>query len=120
MAKGLEDTTFYNFNRLIALNEVGGEPGSFGLAPQDFHARCAERLRLCPHTLLATATHDTKRGEDARPRIVAISEMAVEWRRAVKNWAEANAKFKTPVEGQLAPSATKSTSSIKHCSESGL
>ena len=104
MAKGLEDTTFYNFNRLVALNEVGGDPGTFGISPEDFHARCAERARRFPHTLLATATHDTKRGEDARARIAVISEVAVDWRRSVRRWAEENEKHKTSVDGQLAPS----------------
>ncbi len=104
MAKGLEDTTFYNFNRLVALNEVGGDPGLFGRSPEEFHQRNQERLRRSPHTLLATATHDTKRGEDARTRIAAISELAVEWRRDVLRWTKENEKFKTQVEGQLAPS----------------
>jgi (1->4)-alpha-D-glucan 1-alpha-D-glucosylmutase len=104
MAKGLEDTTFYNFNRLVALNEVGGDPGTFGLSPASFHARCVERLRRCPHTLLTTATHDTKRGEDARTRIAAISELAVDWRRSVRRWAEENARFQASVDGQMAPS----------------
>ena len=104
MAKGLEDTTFYIYNRLVALNEVGGEPGRFGMSVADFHARCAERLRRCPHTLLATSTHDTKRSEDVRTRIAAISELPDEWRKCLGKWSESNARFKTEVDGQMAPS----------------
>ncbi len=104
MAKGLEDTTFYIYNRLVALNEVGGEPGRFGRSVADFHARCAERLRRCPHTLLATSTHDTKRSEDVRARIAGISEMPEEWRRLLAKWSKANARWKTELEGQMAPS----------------
>ena len=107
MAKGLEDTTFYVYNRLVALNEVGGEPGRFGMSVADFHARCAERLRRCPHTMLATSTHDTKRSEDARARIAAISELPDEWRKNLAKWSKANARFKTEVDGQMAPSANE-------------
>ncbi len=107
MAKGLEDTTFYIYNRLVALNEVGGEPGRFGLSVADFHARGAERLRRCPHTLLATSTHDSKRSEDARARLAAISEQPDEWRKGLAEWSAANARFKTGVDGQMAPSANE-------------
>ncbi|WP_164879530.1 malto-oligosyltrehalose synthase [Afifella aestuarii] len=84
MAKALEDTVFYRFNRLIALNEVGGEPEP---GPQaSFHPAMQERLETQPQALSTTATHDTKRGEDARARISTISEMAEEWADAVKRW----------------------------------
>src|SRR5262249_61022585 len=73
MAKGLEDTVFYIYNRLPALNEVGGEPQQFGLSVKAFHERNVNRQRNWPATLLATSTHDTKRSEDVRPRMVAIS-----------------------------------------------
>src|SRR5439155_27306154 len=73
MAKGLEDTAFYIYNRLTALSEVGGEPQHFGIGVEDFHARNAERQRDWPATLLATSTHDTKRSEDVRARILAIA-----------------------------------------------
>ena len=107
MAKAVEDTTFYIYARLIALNEVGGDPGRFGLSVAQFHARNVERLRRCPHTLLATSTHDTKRSEDVRARIVAISEIANDWRKAVLKWSADNAALKTEVDGQLAPSANE-------------
>jgi (1->4)-alpha-D-glucan 1-alpha-D-glucosylmutase len=104
MAKGLEDTAFYIYNRLAALNEVGGEPGRFGLSVADFHARCDERLKRCPHTLLATSTHDTKRSEDVRARMLAISELPDEWREGLTEWSAANAAFKSDVDGHTAPS----------------
>ncbi len=69
MAKGVEDTVFYNYNRLISLNEVGGDPGVFGISPEAFHARCAETQESHPRTMLASSTHDTKRSEDVRARI---------------------------------------------------
>jgi len=104
MAKSIEDTAFYIYARFVALNEVGGEPARFGLSPAQFHARCAERLRRSPHTLLATSTHDTKRSEDVRARLAAISEWPAEWRKAVTKWMDANAALKTEVEGRAAPS----------------
>ena len=69
MAKGLEDTTFYSYNRLISLNEVGGDPDHFGTTLEEFHGANRKRLESWPDSLLATATHDTKRGEDARARL---------------------------------------------------
>jgi (1->4)-alpha-D-glucan 1-alpha-D-glucosylmutase len=104
MAKGLEDTTFYIYHRFVALNEVGGDPGRFGLPPAEFHARCAERQRRTPHTLLATSTHDTKRSEDVRARLTALSELPDEWRKIVAKSAAMNASWKTEVDGRLAPS----------------
>ncbi len=79
MAKGVEDTAFYRWTRLAALNEVGGEPDHFGTSPQSLHARARYRARRYPNALLATATHDHKRGEDTRLRIAALSEFASEW-----------------------------------------
>ena len=79
MAKSLEDTLFYRTHRLIALNEVGAEPDHFGLAHEDWHGEMAARVASMPHGLIATATHDTKRGEDARMRITAISFAPEEW-----------------------------------------
>jgi (1->4)-alpha-D-glucan 1-alpha-D-glucosylmutase len=86
MAKGLEDTAFYRYNRFIALNEVGGEPQRIGGGIDDFHALCAERARRWPHALSATATHDTKRGEDARARLAVLSELSAEWAEEVREW----------------------------------
>jgi (1->4)-alpha-D-glucan 1-alpha-D-glucosylmutase len=104
MAKGVEDTAFYIYNRLIALNEVGGDPAEFGAGPADFHRQSAERLRRWPDALLTSSTHDTKRSEDVRARIVVLSEIPREWRAAVNRWARVNRRHKTRVEGQPAPS----------------
>jgi (1->4)-alpha-D-glucan 1-alpha-D-glucosylmutase len=103
MAKGLEDTTFYNFNRLISLNEVGGNPDSFGNSVDEFHRHNQEKSAQWPHSLLATATHDTKRGEDVRARINVLSELPDEWQGALSRWCELNAAKKTVVNGQPAP-----------------
>jgi (1->4)-alpha-D-glucan 1-alpha-D-glucosylmutase len=103
MAKGLEDTACYTYNRLISLNEVGGNPGVFGILLEEFHQSVVRSARW-PHSLLATATHDTKRGEDARARINVLSEMPKPWRQAVLRWQRLNADNKTPVDGQPAPS----------------
>jgi (1->4)-alpha-D-glucan 1-alpha-D-glucosylmutase len=93
MAKGVEDTAFYNYNRLISLNEVGGNPGREagfeGLA--EFHARGAQMQQQWPHTMNATSTHDTKRSEDVRARINVLSEIAPQWERQVRRWSKMNA-----------------------------
>lgn len=86
MAKGLEDTAFYNYNRLLSLNEVGGSPEKFGTSVDDFHQYNIEKQKRWPHSLLATATHDTKRGEDLRARLNVLSEMPGEWREVVSRW----------------------------------
>lgn len=86
MAKAVEDTLFYRYNRLIALNEVGGDPAAPRGGIDGFHATMAERVRLQPEGLLATATHDTKRGEDARARLYTISEAPETWSEAVTRW----------------------------------
>jgi (1->4)-alpha-D-glucan 1-alpha-D-glucosylmutase len=93
MAKSLEDTALYRFHRLLALNEVGGDPAAGGLTVASFHERMQERAAKCPHGLTATATHDTKRGEDARARLIALSELADEWTRSVHQWRQLNAKL---------------------------
>jgi (1->4)-alpha-D-glucan 1-alpha-D-glucosylmutase len=103
MAKGLEDTAFYIYNRLVSLNEVGGHPEKFGVSPEDFHRRNQERRQKWPHTVLATSTHDTKRSEDVRARIDVLSEMPGEWRAAVNRWGRWNAPKKTSLDGQPAP-----------------
>jgi (1->4)-alpha-D-glucan 1-alpha-D-glucosylmutase len=105
VAKGVEDTAFYNFNRLVSLNEVGGDPGTFGTDPAAFHNANAATLARWPHTLLATATHDTKRGEDLRARINVLSEMPDEWQEALARWKEWNADKKESADGQAAPCA---------------
>ena len=103
MAKGLEDTAFYIYNRLIALNEVGGEPQHFGISVEDFHARNAERQRDWPATLLATSTHDTKRSEDVRARILAISEVPQLWRSSLQRWRAINRRWKRKLDDASAP-----------------
>ncbi len=96
MAKSLEDTAFYRYHRLLALNEVGGDPAAGALSVADFHKRMIERATpssrsFAAQGLTATATHDTKRGEDARARLVALSEFAVEWAESVREWRRLNA-----------------------------
>ena len=83
MAKGVEDTAFYIYNRLVSLNEVGGEPETFGVSVPAFHRLNAERLQRWPHSLLSTSTHDTKRSEDVRARISVLSELPREWSAAL-------------------------------------
>jgi (1->4)-alpha-D-glucan 1-alpha-D-glucosylmutase len=93
MAKALEDTAFYRFHRLIALNEVGGHPAASGLAIDGFHRLMRERIADGAAGLTTTATHDTKRGEDARARILALSEIPQDWAGAVARWQAASARF---------------------------
>ncbi|HEY8944365.1 MAG TPA: malto-oligosyltrehalose synthase, partial [Polyangiaceae bacterium] len=87
MAKGIEDTAFYRYTRLVSLNEVGGDPARFGTALSDFHAFCEETQRRWPRTLVTGTTHDTKRSQDARLRISALSELVEEWAAAVQDWS---------------------------------
>jgi (1->4)-alpha-D-glucan 1-alpha-D-glucosylmutase len=94
MAKGAEDTSFYCFNRLVSLNEVGGNPGEFGTSPNAFHAFCRRIQSEWPRTMLASATHDTKRGEDTRLRIGLLSEVPERWIDAVRRWSRMNARFR--------------------------
>jgi len=103
MAKALEDTTFYRFNRLIALNEVGGEPDRFGAPVTAFHMAMEGRLRRQPAGLSATATHDTKRGEDARARLYVLSEMPGAWSEAVNRWTGFTSPFRSDCTGMMAP-----------------
>jgi (1->4)-alpha-D-glucan 1-alpha-D-glucosylmutase len=106
-AKGVEDTAFYRDVRLLALNEVGGDPGRFSLSVEDFHARCAERARRFPQNLLITQTHDTKRSGDSRARIGALAGIAGEWRAEVERWFELAAPLRTEVGGRAAPDPTE-------------
>ena len=102
-AKGVEDTAFYRYHRLISLNEVGGDPDRFGVSVQEFHAQCRGRRETWPAGLSSTATHDTKRGEDVRARIHVLSEMPQEWRAAVWRWRRWNRAHRTRIDGQPAP-----------------
>ena len=105
MAKGIEDTAFYRFNRLVSLNEVGGQPDRFGDDVATFHRHNAARLPRHAHGLSSTSTHDTKRSEDVRARISVLSEVPGEWRKALSRWARANRRLRRDIEGQVAPSA---------------
>ena len=87
MAKGLEDTAFYRYNRLVALNEVGGHPDQFGVTLAEFHAANAARARDWPLAMLSTSTHDTKRGEDTRARLLVLAGMPGEWAMRVQEWS---------------------------------
>jgi (1->4)-alpha-D-glucan 1-alpha-D-glucosylmutase len=104
MAKSLEDTAFYRYHRLISLNEVGGDPKQFGLKLSEFHCLNEERARDWPHAMLASATHDTKRGEDARARIDVLSEVPQAWAERVQRWTQLNEHLASAVEGRRAPS----------------
>ena len=90
VAKGVEDTAFYRYNRLIALNEVGGHPARFGVPLKEFHAAAEEQARRWPYTMLGSSTHDTKRSEDVRARLAALSEMASGWRMTLRRWSLIN------------------------------
>ncbi|MBI4869961.1 MAG: malto-oligosyltrehalose synthase [Candidatus Riflebacteria bacterium] len=103
MAKGMEDTTFYGFNRLVSLNEVGGEPDRIGVPPAQFHAQNLQRLSQAPGSLLSTTTHDTKRAEDVRLRIDVLSEIPQEWAEAAGAWARMNERLRRDHGGVPAP-----------------
>lgn len=107
MAKGLEDTAFYRYCPLASLNEVGGDPRSFGVSAGFFHGKSAIRQASWPAALLATSTHDTKRSEDVRARINALSEIPSQWFDAVREWQALNRGYKTIVAGAEAPSANE-------------
>ena len=106
MAKSFEDTAFYRYHRLLALNEVGGDPSAKALSIDAFHQMMLTRGKEWPHGMTSTATHDTKRGEDARARLIALTEIPGEWTSAVARWKVLNAPHLV-VEGNMrAPSAT--------------
>jgi (1->4)-alpha-D-glucan 1-alpha-D-glucosylmutase len=88
MAKGVEDTAFYRYLRMVALCEVGGDPGRFGIEPEMFHRRLRERQAGWPETMLALSTHDTKRSEDVRARLAVLSEIPEVWAETVRRWRE--------------------------------
>lgn len=103
MAKGVEDTAFYVYNRLVSLNEVGGNPDRFGTLPDTFHGQNIERLKNWPFALITSSTHDTKRSEDVRARISVLSEMPGEWREHIISWAKINRKKKILVGNRFVP-----------------
>jgi (1->4)-alpha-D-glucan 1-alpha-D-glucosylmutase len=104
VAKGVEDTAFYRYNRLIALNEVGNDPRDFGFSLKAFHAASEDRAKHWPYTMLGSSTHDTKRSEDARARIGVLSEMSSAWRLQLRRWHVANRSRRTEAHGESLPS----------------
>jgi len=108
MAKGVEDTAFYVYNRFLASNDVGGSMAAFGIAPEEFHEANRGRLRTAPDAMLTTSTHDTKRSEDVRNRMDVLSEMTYMWPSYVRRWVRLNARHKrTLADGRVAPSANE-------------
>jgi (1->4)-alpha-D-glucan 1-alpha-D-glucosylmutase len=103
-AKGLEDTAFYIYNRLVSLNEVGGAPDRFGSSPDTLHAWMSERATRWPHGLSASSTHDTKRSEDVRARLNVLSELPGAWKQAISRWARTNRRGRTMLDGDSYPS----------------
>jgi malto-oligosyltrehalose synthase len=103
MAKGVEDTTMYYFHQFIAHNEVGDDPGAHGFTIAEFHNAMLIRRKNWPAAMNATATHDTKRGEDVRARLNVISDLAEEWKELVEDWFRMNAGFKEVINGKEVP-----------------
>lgn len=104
MAKGVEDTTFYRYHRLVSLNEVGGHPVQFGTTVEQFHRDNARRATHWPHSMLTTSTHDNKRSEDVRTRVDVLSELPDVWAAALAEWSELNAGARTALaDGMHAP-----------------
>ncbi|HEX4329214.1 MAG TPA: malto-oligosyltrehalose synthase [Burkholderiales bacterium] len=104
MAKGIEDTSFYIYNRLVSLNDVGADPVVYGIPVKSFHNANIERLRDWPHAMLASSTHDNKRSEDVRARIDVLSEMPALWRLQLRRWSRTNRSKKRELAGMAAPS----------------
>jgi (1->4)-alpha-D-glucan 1-alpha-D-glucosylmutase len=102
-AKGLEDTAFYRYNVLLSLNEVGGDPSRFGRSVEEFHESNVTRAAVWPYEMLATATHDTKLGEDVRARLNVLSEIPDEWGREVARWMRISKAQRSIVDGEPAP-----------------
>ncbi|HEX4037541.1 MAG TPA: malto-oligosyltrehalose synthase [Acidobacteriaceae bacterium] len=108
MAKGVEDTTFYVYNRFISSNDVGSTAEAFGITAEVFHECSRERLERSPDGMLATSTHDTKRSEDVRNRMNVLSEMTYMWPSYVRRWMRLNARHRRTLEdGRVAPSANE-------------
>jgi (1->4)-alpha-D-glucan 1-alpha-D-glucosylmutase len=103
MAKGLEDTVFYIYNRLAALNEVGGEPERFGASVETFHLRNQERAEKWPAAMLASSTHDTKRSEDVRARLTVLAEVPEEWKEHLRRWGRQNRRFRQTAGARQVP-----------------
>lgn len=103
MAKGVEDTAFYVYNRLLSLNEVGGDPQYFGCSVEDFHLRNVQAARRWPYSFLAASTHDTKRSEDVRMRLNVLSEIPDEWQSMIREWSVMNDKYKVDTGNSAEP-----------------
>ena len=106
-AKGVEDTAFYIYNRLVSLNEVGGDPGRFGITPEAVHAYQQGRQARWPYALSPLSTHDTKRSEDVRARINVLSEMPGTWWGCVERWSHLNDEHRKTNEDQTIPDANE-------------
>jgi len=105
MAKGMEDTCAYIYNRLLSLNEVGGDPRQFGVTLSAFHRANQARAKHWPHAMLTTSSHDTKRSEDVRARLNVLSEIPAAWRLALRRWSNTNRNLKRSVDAMLVPTA---------------
>ncbi len=103
MAKGIEDTAFYRYNRLVSLNDVGSDLHRFGVPVSEFHAANRGRVSSWPHAMLATSTHDSKRSEDVRARINVLSELSALWRLRVRDWRRINRSLRRSLSGRPAP-----------------
>ncbi len=106
MAKGVEDTAFYRYHRLVSLNDVGGDPNRFGLSVSSYHAANRRRRKDWPHSLLATSTHDSKRSEDVRARLNVLSEMPATFKLLLGRWSRLNQRLKRDVDGVMVPTAS--------------
>jgi (1->4)-alpha-D-glucan 1-alpha-D-glucosylmutase len=113
-AKSVEDTAFYRYGRLFSRNEVGSDPDTFAISVKDFHAACLQRQQLYPRTMLATATHDHKMGEDVRSRIAVLSDMPQHWQEKVEAWIAMNARFHRTVIGEDDPNTEVDTPRHTH------
>ncbi|MDP9172867.1 MAG: malto-oligosyltrehalose synthase [Planctomycetota bacterium] len=102
-AKGIEDTAFYIYNRLLSLNEVGGDPSHFGVSPQNLHSFFQKRQQDWPYAMSTLSTHDTKRSEDVRARLNVLSEIPRQWRECLERWGKLNAPFRGEIDGQPVP-----------------
>jgi (1->4)-alpha-D-glucan 1-alpha-D-glucosylmutase len=106
MAKGLEDTAFYRYHRLLSLNEVGNDADRFGVSPDELHRTNGERQAKWPWALSALSTHDTKRSEDVRARLNVLSELPEEWQACLKRWSDLNAQYRQELDEAQVPDAS--------------
>jgi (1->4)-alpha-D-glucan 1-alpha-D-glucosylmutase len=108
-AKAVEDTACYRYGRLLSRNEVGADPGEFALSVEQFHAGNVERSQRFPHAMLATATHDHKRGEDVRARLAVLSEIPQDWSATLRAWSTLNAPQRRSLDGKPTSSVGQDT-----------